>query len=128
MGLDGYSFLHSGRPVPGPDDVVVRNEGVGILWDERATAAWKEAGEEWKAVSSRIVVDRSKVVSKRQRIIGSFRETSSVYMTVVCGYAPTAKATPNVKEKFNCDLQDVLDKVPRSEVLALLGDLHELVY
>ena len=41
----GYTLLHSGRPVPSDDGPAVRNEGVGIMLYERATAAWKEAGE-----------------------------------------------------------------------------------
>ena len=35
--------------------VQIKNEGVGILLDEHATQAWKDAGENWKAVSSRVV-------------------------------------------------------------------------
>ena len=42
---DGYTFLHSGRPLPGKDETVARNEGVGILLDRRATAAWRQGGE-----------------------------------------------------------------------------------
>ncbi len=30
----------------------LRKERVGIALDERATSAWREAGEKWKAVSS----------------------------------------------------------------------------
>ena len=35
--------------------VAVRKEGVGTALNERATSAWREAGEKWNAVSSRIV-------------------------------------------------------------------------
>jgi len=58
-----YTFLHSGRPHLGLDDVAVRNEGGGIFLDERATAAWKQAGEAWEAVTSKIVVARLKLVT-----------------------------------------------------------------
>ncbi len=42
--------------MPGPDDVTMRNEGVRTLLDEWTTAAWRDAGKEWKVVSLRIVV------------------------------------------------------------------------
>lgn len=51
----GYTFLHSGHPLPSGEGTGRRREGVGIALDKRATAAWKEAGEMWNAVSSRIV-------------------------------------------------------------------------
>ena len=36
---DGHTSLHSGRPLPKDGEPAVRNEGVGILLDEWATAA-----------------------------------------------------------------------------------------
>ena len=42
--VDGHIFLHSGRPLPKDGEPAVKKEGVGFLLDERATAAWKEAG------------------------------------------------------------------------------------
>ena len=41
---DGYQFITSGCPLPSDGESAVRNEGVGIVLDEEATAAWKEAG------------------------------------------------------------------------------------
>ena len=35
---DGYTLLHSGRPLPSKNDRAVRNEGVGIVLDTKATA------------------------------------------------------------------------------------------
>ena len=52
-----YTLLHSGRPTP--DVVTGRNSrGVGIVMNKKATAAWREADEEWRAVSSRLVMAR----------------------------------------------------------------------
>ena len=40
---EGYTFLHSGHPLPIAGDRGLRNKGVGIALDAIATAAWKEA-------------------------------------------------------------------------------------
>ena len=77
----GYTFLHSGRPLPCEEGPAVRREGVGIVLDEGATAAWREAGEKWKAVSSRIVTARLKSTSVGQRRAGGLRETRNTYIT-----------------------------------------------
>ena len=123
----GYLFLHSGRPLPKEGEVAARNEGVGIALDERATKAWKEAGEVWRAVSSRIVVARLKVSSAGQRKPGGSRGTRNTYITVISAYAPTAKAPPAVTQKFMDDLQDVMNTVPAADLLILLGDFNSRV-
>ena len=61
---DGFTFLHSGRPLPKDGEDARRNEGVGILLDGRATSAWKQGGEVWEAVSSRVIMVRLKLLSK----------------------------------------------------------------
>ena len=124
---DGYTLIHSGRPLPNEDEPQRRNEGVGILLDERATQAWKDAGENWKAVSSRVVVARLKVVHRSQRRPGGSRETSNTYLSIVSTYAPTAKAPPGIKTKFVDELQDTLDSVPHDDILTLLGDFNARV-
>ena len=40
-----WTFLHSGHVLPVDSDAAVRRNGVGILLDGRATAAWRAAGE-----------------------------------------------------------------------------------
>ncbi len=92
---DGYTFLHSGR-LPSDDERSARNEGVGIALDEKATAAWKEAGEAWEAVCYRIVTARLKIASNGQKRPGGSRETANTYVTVVSVYAPTAVVGPTV--------------------------------
>ena len=84
-----WTFLHSGRVLPADDDITIRREGVGILLDGKATAAWRAAGELWTAVSSRIVTARLKLASAGQRLVGGLRWSSDVYLTVVSVYAPT---------------------------------------
>ena len=91
-----FVFLHSGRPIPSDGEQAIRNEGVGILLNGEASAAWRRAGEVWSPVSSRIVTARLKwpdgVINRRK--------AKDIYVTVVCVYAPTAKAPPGVKAKF----------------------------
>ena len=50
-----------------------------------------------------------------------------MYLSVLCAYAPTAKATPGVKEKFYTELQDAMDKVPPSDILIVGGDFNARV-
>ena len=72
----------------------------------------------WEAVSSRIVMARLKWVSKRS---GGTRENRDVFVSVLCAYAPTARATQS------SELQATLDEVPQSDVLVMLGDLNARV-
>ena len=123
----GYTFLHSGRVLPVGEGPAVRNEGVGIALDERAAAAWKEAGKVWKAVSSRIIMARLKLISVGQRRAGGSRETKSTYISILSVYAPTAKAPPATKQKFMEDLQDVVNEIPTSDVMLFLGNLNARV-
>ena len=61
--VEGYTILYSGRQVPTESHPADRNEGVGIVLDLQMTVvAWQNAGEVWKAISSRIVVARLKLV------------------------------------------------------------------
>ena len=124
---EGYTFLHSGRPLPKNDEDVVRNEGVGIALDRKATEAWKAAGEVWEAVSSRIISARLKVLRNGQQKPGGSRHTSDTCMTIVSVYAPTAKAPPGVKLNFFQNLQDLLDRIAPSDILVLLGDFNARV-
>ena len=66
-------------------------------------------------------------VGRDRRRSGGSREISDLFVTVVCVYAPTARAPPAVKGKFISELQDTLDKVPRGDVLVLLGDFNARV-
>ena len=58
----------------------------GILLDSRATAAWRAAGEVWRAVSPRIVLARLKLASAGQRLAGGLRRSQDVFVSVVCVY------------------------------------------
>ena len=53
--VDGFVLVHSGRPIPADGEPVQRNAGVGILLNPTMATAWRDSGERWRAVSSRIV-------------------------------------------------------------------------
>jgi hypothetical protein len=124
---DGYTLLHSGRPLPNEDDPHSRNEGVGIILDKQATDAWKDAGETWEAISSRIVTARLQVTYRGRRQYGGSRWSKDKFLTVVSVYAPTARAPKTVTDKFADDLQSVLDNVPADDILLVLGDMNARV-
>ena len=124
---DDYTFLHSGRPLPNNGESAMRNEGVGIALNKEATKAWKEAGEVWDAVNSRIITARLRLTKKGRKVRGMPRETSNKFATIISVYAPTAKATPDTKQRFLNALQDTLDKTAPSDILLLLGDLNARV-
>ena len=121
----GYTFLHSGRALLVGEGPAVRNEGVGIILDERAAAAWKEAGEVWKAVSSCIIIAQLKLIDVGQRRAGGSRGTKSTYISILSVYAPTAKAPPATKQKF-MEVHAV-NEIPASDVMLLLGDFNARV-
>ena len=99
---DGYTLLHSGCTLPGDGEPLIRNEGVGIVLDKNATAAWKNASECWEAVSSRIVTARLQIAQHGHKRLGGSRWSSRRFLLLlsVYIYTPTAKAPPNVKTKF----------------------------
>ena len=72
---DGYTFLHSGSPLPSDQERAARNEGVGIALDKKDTPAWKNVGEVWEAVSSRVVMMHLKFAGVGKRSMGDIRET-----------------------------------------------------
>ena len=117
-----YTFLHSGRPLPSDGETATRNECVGIALDEEAALAWKSAGEVWEAVSSRLVTAWLQWSSRKE---GGGKD--KVFVSVLCAYAPTARATPGVKQKFYAELQDTINKVPANDILVLLGDFNAWV-
>ena len=59
--VDGLVLVHSGRPVPADGEPVQRYEGVGILLNSTMATAWRNSGECWRVISSRIVSVRIQI-------------------------------------------------------------------
>ena len=104
----------SGRKLPEQGEEVRRDEGVGIVLSRDAAEAWTEGGQQWRAVSPRIVTARLKVVRKKQ-------------LTLVSVYAPTFRASVSDKESFFHDLQLVIDGMASDDILVVMGDWNACV-
>ena len=89
----------------------MRNEGVGIVLEPRVAAAWRESGEVWEAVSSRLVTARFKAVRAGQKKPGGSREKKDIFVSVI---SPTAKAPAGIQSSFRYELQGVLNRIPAS--------------
>ena len=86
--VEDYNILRSGCPVPN-ESPFLRNEGVGIVFDLALTTVWKEAGEEWKAVRSRIVRARLKTVSEELN-----GRNTPIFLTMVSMHVCTKLLAP----------------------------------
>ena len=123
---DGFLILHSGRPVPGSDERVERNEGVGIVLDPSMVSCWKDGGEVWNPVSSRIVSAQLKL-SDQVVAATTRRRSQPLYASVVSVYAPTHRASQGDKDQFFDDLQGVGDGISADDLLLIVGDFNAKV-
>ena len=122
--VDGFLILHSGCPVPGVGERVERNEGVGLVLDPSMVESWRECGEVWSPVSSRIVMARLMLCDKARSSRGG---SGLVYGIIVSVYAPTHRASQKDKDKFYADLLSVVDGVSAEDVLLVVGDFNARV-
>ena len=97
----GGVFLHTGRALPGEGEPRRRKGGEGLLLNAKATELWRLGGEQWKAISSRIVTARILLGAKGYKIRqdSNLKGRSDFFVTFVSAYAPTSKATPVVKDR-----------------------------
>uniref|UniRef100_A0A1B0GLA1 Uncharacterized protein n=1 Tax=Lutzomyia longipalpis TaxID=7200 RepID=A0A1B0GLA1_LUTLO len=100
--LTGQVLLYSGPQ----GENAPRERGVGILLSSQAHAALLR----WNPVSDRIIVAR-------------FR-TRARNLTLVQCYAPTDVSDLPVKEGFYSELDSVLRKVPKGDIVILQGDFN----
>jgi len=102
---DGATFIYSGRP----EGDNVSREGVGILMDKAA----KRSLIEWHPVSARIIVAR-------------FKTTIRNIVMIQC-YAPTAAAEDVERQEFYVQLNEILKKQKKKDIIILGGDLNAKV-
>ena len=94
----------SGREKPAQGDTVKRGEGVTIVLTDCAIDAWKAAGRQWKACSSR-------AVPACLQLGGRSRDK----LHVVSCYAPIRAASRQEKDTFFDELKSILPLVPAGE-------------
>ena len=73
----GFVLVHSGMPISADGEPVQRNADVGILLNPAMAAAWRDSGECWRAVNSRIVSVRIQL--QRCTFCGINRQKGSFY-------------------------------------------------
>ena len=120
--VEGHVVLHSGRElhvhVPKEGVSFQRSEGVGIVLGPKAAKAWRDGGEQWEPVSSRVVTARLRLDK-----VGS----QHPFLHLVSVYAPTFRAPQQEKDDFFADVQMVIDKVPEKDILMIVGDWNARV-
>ena len=121
--VDGYTVVHSGRPVPAAGDVAQHGEGAGILLDPILPETWRIGGEVWNPVSSHIVTLRLLLSEKEIPGMGS----RPFYISLISVYAPTHRSCPDVKNDFYNDLQASLNSMPKDDLLIFVGDFNARV-
>ena len=98
------------------------NAGVGILLNPTMAAAWRDSGECWRAVSSRIVSVRIQL--QRCTSCGVNRQNGAIYLTVISVYAPTFCSPQEHKDQFYDDLMCTINSVCQDDLLLVVGDFN----
>ena len=101
----GETLLYSGKE----KEEDPHEAGVALLLSKKATRSLME----WNPVSERVM---------SARFESRFQKTS-----VIMCYAPTNNAEEEEKEAFYTQLQTTLDKIPRRDMLIVMGDLNAKV-
>uniref|UniRef100_A0A0L8GNS1 Endonuclease/exonuclease/phosphatase domain-containing protein n=1 Tax=Octopus bimaculoides TaxID=37653 RepID=A0A0L8GNS1_OCTBM len=103
--VTGEILLYSGK-----DNEEDHHEaGVALLLPKEAARSLME----WEPVSDRIIMARFK--SRFQQV------------SIIMCYAPTNNAEEDTKDVFYSQLQTVVDRIPRRDMLILMGDMNAKV-
>lgn len=100
----GETLIYSGKPQNAD-----HSSGVGLLLSKNA----RKCLETWSAVSDRILTARFKSLAR--------------HLSYVQVYAPTEQATLEEKEAFYEQLAYTLNRINKSDIVVLMGDLNAKV-
>ena len=106
-------MLTSGREKPALGDSKQRGEGGAIVLSDPAVDAWKRAGKQWKAWSSRVVLACLQM-----------GEGSGGRLHVGSCRAPTRAARREMKDAFFQELDHMLASILSGEKYVVLGDFN----
>jgi hypothetical protein len=91
--------------------------GVAIYLDKQASNVWKESGSVWEAVNERIIMVRLRC--------------EPIYVTIIAIYSPINpngnKQAIEETDTFYSKLQQTVDKVPRGDMIMIMGDFNARV-
>ncbi|CAF4976917.1 unnamed protein product, partial [Rotaria sp. Silwood1] len=109
--IGDYTFIYSGHS---STDKTHSAHGVAVCLNKQATTAWKNLGSIWEAINERIVMVRL--------------ACKPINVTVIAVYAPVnpknQQMASTTTDPFYTDLQSTLDKVPRSDMVLIIGDFN----
>ncbi|CAF4952644.1 unnamed protein product [Rotaria sp. Silwood1] len=109
-----YTLIYSGHSSA---DKTRSAHGVAIFLNKQAATAWKTLGSTWEAVNERIVMVRL--------------ACKPINVTVIAIYAPinpkNQQQASSTTDPFYADLQATIKKVPKSDMLLIIGDFNARV-
>ncbi|CAM4832626.1 unnamed protein product [Rotaria magnacalcarata] len=113
--VNGYTFIYSGTP---SQQLSKSAHGAAVCLGPEASAAWKNSGAQWEAVSSRIVTARI--------------ECRPVPITIIAVYAPINPSNGVKNDIETCDefyktLQAAIDKTHKSDMIMIMSDFNARV-
>ncbi|CAM4752602.1 unnamed protein product, partial [Rotaria magnacalcarata] len=113
--VNGYTFIYSGTP---SQQLSKSAHGAAVCLGPEASAAWKNSGAQWEAVSSRIVTARI--------------ECRPEPITIIAVYAPINPSNGVKNDIETCDefyktLQATIDKTHKSDMIMIMGDFNARV-
>ncbi len=111
--LGDFTMIYSGLPKLNRTKAA---HGVAICLDKIATKIWKLSGAEWEAVNERIIKIRM--------------HCAPINVTYVAVYAPVNpnnKVMAEASDVFYSKLQETIDRVPKGDMIVLMGDFNARV-
>jgi exonuclease III len=113
--IDDYTMIFSGVT---SENKTRSAHGVAVCLNKQATRVWKDSGSVWEAVTERIIMVR----------LGG----KPIYISLIAVYAPTnplkgQNAAMDESDTFYINLQETVDKVPKGDMLLIVGDFNARV-